>query len=60
MKTTKQYQCGNCRDGVVKSVVTESKTIITVKVGDCNVCKKSYGIMSVGALTELPADETRN
>lgn len=54
-KVTTQYQCGQCPAGVVNVVTKQTKMTISITVGNCNKCKQSYGMKSVGALKEVPA-----
>jgi len=53
---TTQYQCADCPGGIVNVVTKCIKNTITIKVGDCNKCKRSYGIKSACNLKEVPAN----
>ena len=54
-KVTTKYQCAECPGGVVNMITKSVKNTITIKVGNCNKCGRSYGIKSACNLIEVPA-----
>ncbi|QBQ41235.1 hypothetical protein E2P86_08715 [Sphingobacterium psychroaquaticum] len=52
MKNT-NYHCSSCSNGVVTISITESSIAKRVKVSDCNVCSKEYGLKGSAALVKV-------
>lgn len=55
-KVTVQYQCGECPDGLVNVITKHAKTTISISVGNCNKCNRSYGMKSICDLKEVPTN----
>lgn len=47
------FKCDNCPEGVVKKTVRSTKSTLEIKYGDCNKCKKSFGLKSIDSLTKI-------
>jgi len=44
------YHCNACENGIVMVKKKEVGRRIDFRFGDCNVCKKPFGLKSVGGL----------
>lgn len=51
--TIRNYHCNACENGVVMVKTKESKGYFTTSFGDCNGCKKGFGLFSIDQLKEV-------
>ncbi len=51
--TIENYHCNSCKNGIVSVKHKQTKNFITTNFGDCNCCKKPFGLKSIGQLRKV-------
>jgi transcription elongation factor Elf1 len=54
------FACNHCTEGRVKKTIKATKKELSITIGNCNKCGRSFGIKSSAGLTELPSDQVAN
>lgn len=51
--TIENYHCSSCENGIVSVKHKKTKNFFTTNFGDCNCCKKPFGLKSIGQLRKV-------
>lgn len=59
MKYVFKYHCDNCETGIVKCTVIETLRSVSHNYGNCDVCKKSFGMKATSRLKPVKKSDIK-